>query len=77
MTQQDQLLTKDQVAKRWNCSKRTVDRIRREGNLPWMDLSHGRGAKPLVRFREEDVQAYETVTRMAPFEQGVRENGTG
>lgn len=74
---EERLITKSELAKRWNCSKRTVDRIRRDGKLPWMDLSHGRGAKALVRFLLQDVLAYEGKNRLAPFEPEVRQNGAG
>jgi len=69
------LISRSQLAERWGVNSKTLDRLRKTGRLPWLDLTNGRGGKPLVRFREEDVQAYETVTRMAPFEQGVRHNG--
>jgi MarR-like DNA-binding transcriptional regulator SgrR of sgrS sRNA len=74
MTDHERLLTKNEVARRWNCSKRTLDRLRVNGILPWLDLSNGRGGKPLVRFRISDIQAYEGRNRMAPLEKGVREN---
>ncbi len=74
---QEKLLTKNDVARRWNCSNRTVDRLRLHGRLPWLDLTGGRGGKPLVRFREVDVLAYETSTRMAPLEEEVGQNGAG
>jgi len=77
MTDRAQLLTKDQVAKRWLCSKRTLDRLRLDGKLPWLDLTNGRGCKPLIRFREADILAYEEATRMAPLEKEVGRNASG
>jgi hypothetical protein len=74
MTDQDRLLTKNEVATRWNCSKRTLDRLRLDGKLPWLDLTNGRGAKPLIRFRQKDILAYESATRMDPFAKEVPRN---
>jgi hypothetical protein len=53
------LLTRVELAKRWATSERTVDRKRMLGLLPWLDLSGGRGKRPLVRFRLADIEAYE------------------
>ena len=52
-------LTRKEVAERLNCSVRTVDRLRKDGILPWVDVSAGRGNKPLVRFRDADLAALE------------------
>ncbi len=64
----DQHLTREDLAKRWNASTRTVDRLRQHGLIPWVDLSAGRGARPLVRFRLADVEDYEKAMRQAPGE---------
>jgi|GEM_PF-949507 len=77
MTDQDRLLTKNEVATRWKCSKRTLDRLRLDGKLPWLDLTQGAGAKPLVRFKAADIEFYENHTRMGPFEGERKENGKG
>jgi hypothetical protein len=53
-------LTRHNLATRWGTSVRTIDRIRQEGSLPWVDISAGRGARPLVRFRLSDVESYES-----------------
>jgi len=55
----DQSINRRDLARRWGVSVRTVDRIRQSGQLPWIDLRNGAGARPLVRFRIPDVEAYE------------------
>jgi len=65
------------LALRWGVNAKTIDRLRKAGRLPWLDLTNGRGGKPLVRFREADVRAYETLTRMAPLEKEVGRNASG
>ena len=47
------------VAKRWGCSVRKIDRLRMLGLLPWLDLTAGLGKKPLVRIRRADVVLFE------------------
>ena len=59
-----QKLTRPNLARRWNCSIRKVDRLRKEGLLPWVDLSQGRGGRPCVRFNMEDIEAYERQARL-------------
>lgn len=63
----DQLISRQRLATRWDCSCRTVDRLRSRGLIPWVDLVAGRGSKPLVRFRLADVQAYEQRFRQSPI----------
>ena len=58
-------LTREAVAARWSVSIRTVDRLRQDGSLPWVDLRGGRGAKPIVRFSLKDVEEYEQKARLA------------
>jgi len=58
------LLTREHLAARWSVSTRTVDRLRQDGCLPWVDLRGGRAAKPVVRFLLSDVEAYEQAARM-------------
>jgi hypothetical protein len=57
-------LTREAVAARWSVSVRTVDRLRQDGSLPWVDLRGGRGGKPIVRFPIADVEDYEQRARM-------------
>lgn len=59
------LLTRQQLSKRWGISPRTVDRWRSLGELPWIDLCQGRGRRPIVRFRVEDIGKIEGKNRMA------------
>jgi hypothetical protein len=54
-----ELLTRAQLAQRWHTSARTVDRRRKLGLLPWIDLTGGRGKRPLVRFRLADIEEFE------------------
>jgi hypothetical protein len=58
------LLTREAVAARWSVSLRTLDRLRQDGLIPWVDLRSGRGAKPIVRFCLEDIEDYEQRGRM-------------
>jgi hypothetical protein len=53
-------LTREQLASRWNVSVRTVDRLRQRGQLSWVDVSGGAGARPLVRFSLREIEAYES-----------------
>jgi hypothetical protein len=62
----DTMISRQKLAERWGCSCRTIDRLRVNGLIPWVDLVAGRGNKPLVRFRLEDVQAYEQRFRQCP-----------
>jgi hypothetical protein len=59
-----QKLKRFDLARRWNCSTRKVDRLRKEGLLAWVDLSQGRGGRPCVRFNIEDVEAFERQARL-------------
>lgn len=53
------LLTRDDLAKRWSTSLRTVDRRKKYGLLPWIDLSGGIGSRPMIRFRLTEIEEYE------------------
>lgn len=53
------LLTREVLAERWGVHTKTIDRLRKEGRLPWMDLAAGKGARPIVRFRLADIEDYE------------------
>lgn|GEM_PF-1369621 len=50
-------LTRQQLATRWQCGLRTVDRRRDTGALQWVDL--GTPCKPLVRIPLAGVVEYE------------------
>ena len=52
------LLTIRDLAKRWRISTRTIERKRSLGLIPWVNLAKG-GSRACVRFRLEDVLAYE------------------
>jgi len=70
-----QLISRSQLASRWGVTAKTIDRLRKAGKIPWLDLTNGGGRKTLVRFLEQDILAYEALTRLAPFEPEVRQNG--
>lgn len=53
------LITRTELAKRWRVDAKTIDRMRQAGVLPWIDISGGRGARPIVRFAVADVTAFE------------------
>jgi len=53
------LLTRPELANRWDTSERTIDRRRKLGLLPWVDVAGGHGKRPIVRFRVEDIEMYE------------------
>jgi hypothetical protein len=36
-----------------------VDRRKKYGLLPWIDLSGGIGSRPMIRFRLTDIEEYE------------------
>jgi hypothetical protein len=61
-----EFMTREDLAERWKTSVRTIDRRRNLGLLPWVDLSHGRGNRPCVRFRTKDIEAYENGGLMYP-----------
>jgi hypothetical protein len=56
------VLTRQELAKRWKTTTRTVDRLRGMGLLPWQDLKKGIGLKPMVRFKIDDIEMYEAAT---------------
>lgn len=56
-------ITRSELAKRWKVCVRTIDRKRELGELPWVDVAQGRGARPCVRFKLSDIEALEN--RMA------------
>ena len=59
-------VNRQQLAERWQCSVRKIDRLRNLGLLSWVDLTAGQGKRPLVRFRCEDVTAFENSSTMNP-----------
>ena len=60
------LLTRQELARRWRVSQRTLDRRRQNGLLAWIDVAMGRGSRPVVRFRIGDVEAAEAGMQMGP-----------
>lgn len=53
-------MTRQELAARWRVSIRTIDRLRGIGELRWVDIADGRGARPCVRFRLADILALES-----------------
>jgi hypothetical protein len=66
--EKNNLISRSELAERWAVTSKTIDRLRKRGDLPWIDVTSGKGKKPLVRFMIIDVEAYETRNRKAPFE---------
>lgn len=60
--------TRAELAERWKMSVRSVDRLRLRGKLAWTDFSNGSGLKPTVRFRLDQVEAYETKTTVPEYQ---------
>ena len=54
-----EFITRMDLARRWQTSTRTIDRKRKDGLLPWVDIAGGSGRRPLVRFRLKDIEEYE------------------
>ena len=54
-----QHFTRRKLAKRYDVSERTIDRLREKGLIAWLDLSGGRGRRPTVRFTLEAVLEFE------------------
>jgi hypothetical protein len=52
------MLGRKKTAKILNVSVRTVDRLRKNGLLPWIDLTGGHGKRPIVRFLESDIEDF-------------------
>lgn len=53
------ILSKKELAKKWGTSERTIDRLREDGVLPWIDLGGNRTTRPIVKFRLADILEYE------------------
>ena len=66
MNQITGLLTRNDLAKRWSTTPRTIDRRRAMGLLPWVDLARGQGKRPQIRFRLVDVEEYEWLGFLSP-----------
>jgi hypothetical protein len=66
----ESLLTRQALKERWNIGLRTIDRLRQSGKLAWVDISGGRGARPIVRFALADITEFERSVRQCPAEMG-------
>jgi len=69
------LLTRNDLRQRWSVGLRMVDRLRKSGKLPWIDVSGGRGSRPTVRFRLHDIETFEAAMRSGNADAGVPANG--
>jgi len=66
MTSQAQsLLSRAQLALRWGCSIKTIDRLKRLGRLPWLNISGKDGKRPMIRFPLSGIQEFEETTQRA------------
>ncbi len=63
----DEMLNRQQLAERWGCSTRKIDRLRKNGDLAWMDLTAKKGRKPIVRFRAQDIKDFEENSLLRAF----------
>lgn len=70
----EQYISREALAARWGISTRTVDRLRDAGRLPWIDIAGGRGTRPLVRFKQEDVETFERNMRQSAEDHNVGED---
>ena len=61
----DGFLTKKQLAERWACCERTIERIVGDGLLATLDISGGKGVKRTLRFSLNDVRSFEAHNRKA------------
>jgi hypothetical protein len=59
----EMLLSRQELARRWGTSMKTVDRLRNSGKLAWIDIAGGRGTRPLVRFHLRDLERFEQSMR--------------
>lgn len=48
-----------QLAARWGCSVRKIDRLREKGLLKWIDLTGKQGKRPAVRFSLDQILEFE------------------
>ncbi len=55
----EQLLTRQQLGKRWGAGIRSIDRLRERNELPWIDISPHRRDRPMIRFRLSDIEQFE------------------
>lgn len=53
------LLSREELAARWGCSLRKVDRLRKYGELQWIDLTAKKGKRPVVRFHLDQIIQFE------------------
>jgi predicted DNA-binding transcriptional regulator AlpA len=61
-------ITQEQLAKRWNMSPRTLERWRTVSNEGPRFVRLGGGPRGLVRYREEDIIAWERAHTVDPTE---------
>lgn len=60
------MITQEQLAKRWGISPRTLERWRTVSNEGPKYLKIGLGPRATVRYREEDILAFEQANLVDP-----------
>lgn len=68
----DGLFNRKELALRWGCSTRKIDRHRKRGELPWLDLTVKLGKRPSVRFKMEDILEFEEKCKMKTIIKGKK-----
>jgi hypothetical protein len=53
---EEALVTRKQTARQLKITERTVDKLRRLGVLPWIDLTMGKTGRPIIRFQQTDIE---------------------
>ena len=56
------LFTRSELAERWACSTKTIDRLKRMGRLAWINISGRRGRRALIRFPLNGIEKFEQTT---------------
>lgn len=45
--------------------------MRMDGRIAWLDLTGGKGSRPIVRFKLDDILSYEERFRQCPADHAV------
>ena len=53
-----EMLSRSETARLMGTSIRTIDRLKADGRLPFVDISAGKGRRPIVRFLATDVRCF-------------------
>jgi hypothetical protein len=63
------VLNRQELCRRWKISLRTLDRLREDGKLSWINIGAGRTKRGIVRFRLRDIIEFEQQQRHDAAEQ--------